>query len=148
MKLSYRFLFVTLLMGIIFFPAQRVIAADTLTVEWWDGTEAIDNILYTTIAADTTSAGVHVAVDSIPNRVYQLRKGGYYYLFNRIENDGFHLRLVGEEPGFADEGGTVNFFLEENRIRFEINTEVAKQDQLKISSKLLSLAKIVPVKRY
>lgn len=49
--------------------------------------------------------------------------------------------LVGEEPRFAEQGGTINFFLEENRIRFEINTEVAKQNQLKISSKLLSLAK-------
>lgn len=51
--------------------------------------------------------------------------------------------LVGEEPGFAAQGGTVNFFLDENRIRFEINMETAKRDQLKISSKLLSLAKIV-----
>jgi hypothetical protein len=51
--------------------------------------------------------------------------------------------LVGESPRFAEEGGTINFYLEENKIRFEINTEVAKQDQLKISSKLLSLARIV-----
>ena len=51
--------------------------------------------------------------------------------------------LVGEEPGFAERGGTINFFLDENKIRFEINTEVARRDQLKISSKLLSLAKIV-----
>ena len=58
--------------------------------------------------------------------------------------NGSPVLLVGEEPGFAEQGGTVNFFLEENRIRFEINIEVAKQDQLKISSKLLSLAKIVP----
>jgi hypothetical protein len=53
------------------------------------------------------------------------------------------LLLVGEEPGFAEQGGTINFFLDENKVRFEINSEVAKQDQLKISSKLLSLAKIV-----
>lgn len=53
------------------------------------------------------------------------------------------LLLVGEEPGFTEQGGTVNFFLDENKIRFEINLEIAKQDQLKISSKLLSLAKIV-----
>ncbi len=52
--------------------------------------------------------------------------------------------LVGEEPGFAKEGGAINFFLEENKIRFEINMEIAKQDQLKISSKLLSLARLVP----
>jgi hypothetical protein len=51
--------------------------------------------------------------------------------------------LVGEEPDFAKQGGTVNFFLEENRVRFEINTEAARKEQLKISSKLLSLAKIV-----
>ena len=53
------------------------------------------------------------------------------------------LLLVGEEPGFAEQGGTVNFFLDENKVRFEINLEFAKQDQLKISSKLLGLAKIV-----
>lgn len=57
---------------------------------------------------------------------------------------GKPILLVGEEPGFAERGGTVTFFMEENRIRFEINTDVAKQDQLKISSKLLSLAKIIP----
>ncbi len=51
--------------------------------------------------------------------------------------------LVGEEPGFAQQGGTVNFFVDDNRVRFEINTDAAKQEQLKISSKLLSLAKIV-----
>jgi hypothetical protein len=51
--------------------------------------------------------------------------------------------LVGEEPGFAEQGGTINFFFDENKIRFEINATAAKHDQLKISSKLLSLAKIV-----
>jgi hypothetical protein len=56
---------------------------------------------------------------------------------------GAAVLLVGEEPGFADHGGSVNFFLDDNRIRFEINTEVAKKGQLKISSKLLSLARIV-----
>jgi hypothetical protein len=61
---------------------------------------------------------------------------------------GSSVLLVGEEPGFADEGGMINFFMDENKIRFEINAENAKQDRLKISSKLLSLAKIVGVKRY
>jgi hypothetical protein len=51
--------------------------------------------------------------------------------------------IVGEEPGFAEQGGMVNFFVDENRVRFEINVAVASQEQLKISSKLLSLAKIV-----
>ena len=56
---------------------------------------------------------------------------------------GLPVLIVGEEPGFAEHGGTVNFFQEENKIRFEINAEVARQARLKISSKLLSLAKIV-----
>jgi hypothetical protein len=51
--------------------------------------------------------------------------------------------LVGESRGFADSGGSVNFFDEANKMRFEINLEAAKQRQLKISSKLLSMAKIV-----
>jgi len=51
--------------------------------------------------------------------------------------------LVGEEAGFAEQGGTVNFILEENKVRFQINRETAKREQLKISSKLLGLARIV-----
>lgn len=51
--------------------------------------------------------------------------------------------VVGETKGFAGQGGSVNFFIESNKVRFEINPESAKQRQLKISSKLLSLAKIV-----
>jgi hypothetical protein len=51
--------------------------------------------------------------------------------------------LVGEDPGLAERGATINFFIEQNKIRFEINAEAARREQLKISSKLLSLAKIV-----
>jgi hypothetical protein len=51
--------------------------------------------------------------------------------------------VVGETEGFAGQGGSVNFFVESNKIRFEINVDAAKRQQLKISSKLLALAKIV-----
>ncbi|MHB1036927.1 MAG: YfiR family protein [Pirellulales bacterium] len=54
-----------------------------------------------------------------------------------------HVLLVGEAPGFALNGGIVNFFVEQNRVRFEINAEAAKREDLKVSSKLLSLAKLV-----
>jgi hypothetical protein len=56
---------------------------------------------------------------------------------------GIPVLVVGENPGFAEQGGAVNFFIEENKVRFEINVDVAKRQKLKISSKLLSLAKIV-----
>jgi len=56
---------------------------------------------------------------------------------------GSPVLLVGEDPAFARRGGTVAFFVEENRVRFEINLEACKKRQLKVSSKLLSLAKVV-----
>jgi hypothetical protein len=56
---------------------------------------------------------------------------------------GSPVLLVGENPAFAEDGGAVTFFIEENKVRFEINVDVARRQQLKISSKLLGLAKIV-----
>ncbi len=50
---------------------------------------------------------------------------------------------VGESPGFADHGGIINFVIKDNRVHFEINVDAAERARLKISSKLLSLAKIV-----
>jgi hypothetical protein len=50
---------------------------------------------------------------------------------------------VGETDHFARDGGVIGFFLEEKKMRFEINLNAAEQAQLKISAKLLSLAKTV-----
>jgi len=55
---------------------------------------------------------------------------------------------VGETQGFADLGGIINLTLDQNKLRFEVNLDAATQTQLKISSKLLALAKIVRVARY
>lgn len=54
---------------------------------------------------------------------------------------------VGETQGFADLGGIINLTLDQNKLRFEVNLDAAMQTQLKISSKLLALAKIVKVGR-
>ena len=51
---------------------------------------------------------------------------------------------VGEFAGFAAQGGIINFVVEGNRLRFEVNTFNAERAGLKISSKLLNLAEIVP----
>lgn len=51
--------------------------------------------------------------------------------------------LVGDADGFAASGGTIEFTLEDNHIRFSINPEAAQRADLKLSSKLLALAKIV-----
>jgi hypothetical protein len=50
---------------------------------------------------------------------------------------------VGDVDGFARDGGTINLVNEGQRVVIEINTEAAQRSRLKISSKLLALAKIV-----
>jgi hypothetical protein len=40
-------------------------------------------------------------------------------------------------------GGIINFITVEDKVQFEINSEQAQQHQLKISSQLLKLARIV-----
>jgi YfiR/HmsC-like len=58
---------------------------------------------------------------------------------------GSPVLTVGDTKGFADDGVIINFVLEGSKVRFEINTDSAEQAHLKISSKLLQLAKrIVP----
>jgi hypothetical protein len=56
---------------------------------------------------------------------------------------GAGILTVGESEGFAAEGGVIGFCLEEGRVRLEINLQAAEQQQLQVSSKLLSLAQIV-----
>jgi YfiR/HmsC-like len=51
--------------------------------------------------------------------------------------------IVGETEHFAQEGGVIGFCLEEKKIRFEINLEAAGKARLRISAKLLALAKTV-----
>ena len=51
--------------------------------------------------------------------------------------------LVAESPGFAVRGGTINFFLSDSTVRFEINVNAAKRQGLSIDAKLLSLARLV-----
>ena len=56
---------------------------------------------------------------------------------------GQYVLVIGESDDFASSGGAIQFTLEENRVRFFINPDAADRAGLKISSKLLALAKIV-----
>lgn len=56
---------------------------------------------------------------------------------------GSPVLTVGETEGFLQSGGMINFLMEDERVRFEINNTAARQAKLKIRSKLLRLAKSV-----
>jgi uncharacterized protein DUF4154 len=56
---------------------------------------------------------------------------------------GLPILTIGDAPGFAKRGGIINFMLEDNKVRFEVNVEAAKHADLTISSRLLTLARIV-----
>ena len=58
---------------------------------------------------------------------------------------GTSVLTVGENEGFAERGGMINFFLQNGRVKFEVNPKAAEQAGLKVSSKLLSVAKVVGV---
>jgi YfiR/HmsC-like len=50
---------------------------------------------------------------------------------------------VGDIENFAEQGGVIGFCFQENKIRFDINLQAAQRAHLKISSRLLLLAKHV-----
>lgn len=50
---------------------------------------------------------------------------------------------VGETDDFLEEGGALNFLLEGNKVRIEVNMNVVERQMLHISPKLLSLARVV-----
>jgi hypothetical protein len=51
--------------------------------------------------------------------------------------------VVGESEGFAEQGGAVQFFLEDKKLRFSFNVDALQRARLQASSKLLALARIV-----
>jgi len=55
--------------------------------------------------------------------------------------EGCSVLTVGDVESFLKAGGVINFFISEEKVRFEINATVARQAKLKIRSQLLRLAK-------
>jgi hypothetical protein len=53
---------------------------------------------------------------------------------------GTSILSIGDTTGFARQGIMINFYLEQKKVRFEVNAAAARQAGLIISSKLLKLA--------
>jgi hypothetical protein len=56
---------------------------------------------------------------------------------------GSSVLTVSDAAGFLDAGGMIQFLPENDRVRFAINVDASSRAKLKMSSKLLSLAKVV-----
>jgi hypothetical protein len=56
---------------------------------------------------------------------------------------GTAVLTIGESPEFLDRAGIVNFVLEKNRVRFDIDAAAADRAGLRVSSRLLRLAQTV-----
>ena len=56
---------------------------------------------------------------------------------------GLPILTVGEADQFAKDGGAIGFCTEDSKIRFEVNLDAAGKAGLKVSAKLLALAKAV-----
>jgi hypothetical protein len=67
-------------------------------------------------------------------------------IFKTLE--GKSILTVSDIEGFATNGGMIEFYLQDQRVHFEINRETAARAGLKINSQLLKLAKVVPSKNH
>jgi YfiR/HmsC-like len=120
-------------------------------------------ITYCTIGEDPFHGSLDASligktVGPRPIRVLHLKQGqeisGCHILFigglegKRLSSvlaglKGTPVLTVGDSDHFVNEGGIIGFSLEEKKIRFEINLNAATEAKLKLSAKLLSLAKTV-----
>ncbi len=57
--------------------------------------------------------------------------------------DSLPVLTVGDTEGFAEQGIMINFYMEKNTVRFEINLKAATRAGLRLSSSLLRIARIV-----
>jgi hypothetical protein len=62
-------------------------------------------------------------------------------LFQKLKDSP--VLTVGDATGFADQGGMINFVIDEEKVKLEINQSAAEEAGLQISAKLLKLAHIV-----
>jgi hypothetical protein len=92
-------------------------------------------VLIRHLQSDVEIPGCHILYISSSERKSAVR------IFTTL--NGSSILTVGEMAQFAAHGGIIQFSLEDQHVRFDINLEAATRAKLKISSKLLALAQIV-----
>lgn len=56
---------------------------------------------------------------------------------------GAGVLTIGDSPGFAAQGGVINFKVDGGHVKFQINPRAAEGQKISVSSKLLKLAEII-----
>jgi hypothetical protein len=56
---------------------------------------------------------------------------------------GTHVLTVSDIPQFGQRGGMISFFTEKERVKIEVNQRTIRQSGLKVSAKLLEIARVV-----
>ncbi len=100
MKSTWRYSFCAFVLALLLILSQ-VQAQNVMVVEWETAPgsgEPKKNALWEAIMGDTVAGGARANL----NRVYQLKKGGFYWITERIVNDGWPLRIVGEPAGSTE----------------------------------------------
>jgi hypothetical protein len=64
-----------------------------------------------------------------------------FQIINELQD--LPILVVGESPGFVKHGGCVNFYMDGDQVRFEINSDSIRQKKLIVDAKLLNLGKRV-----
>lgn len=89
---------------------------------------------------------VRLGDDAEPDKLHLLfiARAEQPRLAHWLRQTGSHpLLIVTEAPGGLDQGGMINFALQENRMRFDIGLAAAEQRGLRMSAQLLKVARTV-----
>ncbi len=57
------------------------------------------------------------------------------------QSRGHPVLTVGDTPDFAESGGIIRFYVESDKLRFEINDEAARKAGLRVSAQLLEISR-------
>ena len=133
-------------------------------VEWPEGTFQNTNspLVYCTIGEDPFQGALEASlkgkvIGSHPLVVRHVKdaseaQGCHVVFLGKVKRrvpeelailQGSPILTVGESEQFMKDSGMIGFCMEESKIRFNINLEAAEQANLKISARLLMLAKTV-----
>ena len=136
-------------------PLGAALAALLLLLTWSGQTRtsgALDEI-----AAKKTVQGRRIVVERFASLEDYRQPCHILFVSRSLANDqqaallgrnaGQPVFIVGDTPGYAERGANANFFIDGDRIRFELNVDTARQAQLRMDAKLLSLGKPVSVQR-